>query len=905
MLNNLWGEAFEVEDNTKDLLSKVSNPKVITTKEESSKILSSKKVSVEDKLKLIEREVLRVLGKHVADTLIITTREELHNYITKAIENNMISIDTETNNSLDPITCKIMGLCLYTPSLKQAYVPINHVNWKTGILLENQLTEKDIEEELLRCQNVFTITQNGKFDYEVLNCTCNVQIPIDWDTLIATYVIDENERNHAGLKEQFITKIDSTQEKYDIEHLFEGVPYAYVDPKIFALYAATDSYMTYMLYCYQKKIFERADMKKPYKLFKEVEMPITRIVAKMELAGINIDIDYAKRLHTKYQRELDQIDADIEKELEKLQPKVEEWKKTKDAQIIIGKKKKYEQLTNPINLSSSTQMAIVFYDILGVKPINKKKPRSTDKATLDEIADNYDIPLAKLKKKRSGIKILLDTFIDKLPEVLNPKTHKIHAGFNQYGADTGRFSSRNPNAQNIPSKAHDIRAMFRPSREEELIKVKSQIKIYKDYEILTEFGFKKADKIIAGDKIVNLSDNSLIEAQNTVVENNYIKIDLGVAESLIKIIKTYKLIGSDYSAQEPRLTAFMSKDPTMLKAYQDGKDLYCVIAQQINHNKYEDNLEYYPEGTVIDVDGKKVICGKDTNSNAEGTKRRKQAKQVLLGITYGMGIKTLSERINSTTKEAQEILDNFFKGFPKVKQWIESSKEFARKYHYVEDFYGRRRHLTDMALEPYEVEYKDKDKMEKACFNPFLVCQDRKIDDKKVKKYLTEANKINSNREFIALQEQAEQDGIILKSNTNKIAQAERQSVNAIIQGGAATLTKLAMIAIDENERLKEVGFKMLLTIHDEVLGECPAEYADEVAELLPQIMVETASKYINVPMKCSPYNVDYWYEAELNSEIQDTYKELRQQYSKEESLKKLEYAHCEFTKDELLNIVS
>ena len=113
------------------------------------------------------------------------------------------------------------------------------------------------------------------------------------------------------------------------------------------------------------------------------------------------------------------------------------------------------------------------------------------------------------------------------------------------------------------------------------------------------------------------------------------------------------------------------------------------------------------------------------------------------------------------------------------------------------------------------------------------------------------------------------------------------------------------MIAIDENERLKEVGFKMLLTIHDEVLGECPAEYADEVAELLPQIMVETASKYINVPMKCSPYNVDYWYEAELNSEIQDTYKELRQQYSKEESLKKLEYTHCEFTKDELLNIVS
>ena len=72
-----------------------------------------------------------------------------------------------------------------------------------------------------------------------------------------------------------------------------------------------------------------------------------------------------------------------------------------------------------------------------------------------------------------------------------------------------------------------------------------------------------------------------------------------------------------------------SKD--MKQAYKDSKDLYVVIAQQIFHNKYEDNLEFYPEGTVIEVEGKKIVCGKDTNVNIEGKKRRSVAKMVNLG----------------------------------------------------------------------------------------------------------------------------------------------------------------------------------------------------------------------------------------------------------------------------------
>ena len=112
---SLWGEAFEIKntkEQTKKTLEKTANPKKASS---SSKTLSSKKVSIEDKLILIRNEVMRILGGYKDDTIIIKTKEELVKYIDKSIENGIIAIDTETNNSLDPLTCKLMGLCIYTP----------------------------------------------------------------------------------------------------------------------------------------------------------------------------------------------------------------------------------------------------------------------------------------------------------------------------------------------------------------------------------------------------------------------------------------------------------------------------------------------------------------------------------------------------------------------------------------------------------------------------------------------------------------------------------------------------------------------------------------------------------------------------------------------------------------------
>jgi DNA polymerase I-like protein with 3'-5' exonuclease and polymerase domains len=344
----------------------------------------------------------------------------------------------------------------------------------------------------------------------------------------------------------------------------------------------------------------------------------------------------------------------------------------------------------------------------------------------------------------------------------------------------------------------------------------------------------------------------------------------------VKTRTLYKLVGSDYSAQEPRITTFLSGDPAMTQAYLEGKDLYCVIAANIYNNRYEDNLEHYPEGTVLELDGKQIVCGHKTHLNKEGKERRSVAKMVLLALTYGMGAGTLAARTGKTRQEAQEIFDNFFKSFPKVEELINSSKEFLRENGYVEDWAGRRRHLTDYFLNPYEATYKDEEKVLAKTFNPIIGCENRALSDATLSKWLNRAKTSKGNKDFEQLAKEAMKlDGVMLTANTGRIAQAERQCLNARIQGSAASLTKLAMIQIHNSQELKDLDAKLVMTIHDEVMLECPALYAEQASEILPRIMIEAAAPYIDVPMKCDPAIESRWYTSEYAVAVQEEFKKL------------------------------
>lgn len=359
------------------------------------------------------------------------------------------------------------------------------------------------------------------------------------------------------------------------------------------------------------------------------------------------------------------------------------------------------------------------------------------------------------------------------------------------------------------------------------------------------------------------------------------------------------------SAQEPRITTFLSGDEGMRKAYLEGKDLYCIIASSIFNNEYEDNLEFYPEGKIIELDGKQVVCGHKTHLNKAGKERRSMAKTILLAITYGMGVGTLAKRINKTSKEAQEIFDGFFKGFPRVEELINSSKVFLKEHGYVEDWAGRRRHLTDYFLSPYEATYKDEKTTIAKTFNPILGCADRKLEDEKLTKWLNAAKACNG-KAFDQLAKAALKEDVILSANTGRIAQAERQCLNARIQGSAASLTKLAMINIHNSQELKELDAKLVMTIHDEVMLECPALHAEQAAGILTRIMIDTAAPYIDVPMKCDPAIESRWYSSEYTVVIQEEFKKLTSSgLSREEAFNKLYTKHPELPQEAIYKTIT
>lgn len=808
-MNSLWGSAFEPKENkskTKSTIKKTKSPKKVDV----VKTIHSKNISLPEKLNLINSEVLRVLGRFKENTVCIYGKQELSEYIDKAIENGITALDTETNNSLDPITCKLMGTCIYTPGMKNAYVPINHVDYKTGKRLENQCTEADIKEQLDRLKDTKTIFHNAKFDYEVLKCTCNCVLSIYWDTMIGAKILNENEKS-AGLKQQYIDKIDSSIEKYSIDKLFEGVEYATVDPEIFALYSATDPYMTYKLFEYQKEQFSLPENTRLYSLFREIEMPVVQVTAEMELTGVCIDKEFAKRLSDKYHKKLDDIDIKINEELSKYDTKISNWRLTPEAnkKTITRNgnegKSKNEQLSDPINISSPTQLAILIYDILKIKPVNKKSPRGTG----EDILKQLNLPLCDLILEKRGLLKLINTYIDKLPECVSEKDNRLHAQFNQLGAQTGRFSSSNPNLQNIPSKNNEIRMMF------------------------------TADK-------------------------------------------NCTLVGGDFSQQEPRILAQFSNDEHMINSYKDGKDLYAMIASKVYHNNYEDNLEFNPVTGKMQPDGKH---------------RRTSVKSLLLGLMYGRGTNSIAEQLNCSFSEAEKIKNDFFTEFPKVEKWITETGENAHITGYVEDVWGRRRRLPDILKEKYEISSKNP----LQTFNPLLQSKGTYNCD-----YINNINEIKHKlsqckfrKDVEEVKKFAESKNIKIKDNNGFIAQAERQCVNARIQGSAASMSKKAMIKVFNDERLKELGFKLLIAVHDELIGECPEENKEKVKEYLSEDMITCALPEVTVPMKCDVDDFPSWYFDVYSSEIKKEYD------SNEKNFDKLCENHIEMTPEKLKEIIN
>lgn len=448
---------------------------------------SFKNMPLSEQLKIVTEGIYKILGRYKGFIKVIRNYDDYMQYINRAIKVDYLSLDTETNNSVDPLTCKIMGLCLYVPNAKPAYVPLNHCVPGTEELLDNQITLTQAQEgmQLIKDANTKIVYHNSAFDIRVVANTLNVRHTAWWDTMIAAQLLNENEK--AKLKLLYPKYVDPTIDDYNIEEVFMGLPYAWINPEIFALYAAIDAYDTYKLQKYQQTLFESDDLKKMYKLFREIEMPVTSVVAQMEDDGVTLDLDLLSKLNAVYKSK--QAEA-----YEKLQEILEPYRASIEYYQSIGK------LDTPINFDSPQQLPIVLYDILKTPMIDNS--RSTDKATLNAL----ETPFTKTMLTYRHYTKLINAFTEPLPKWISSTDGKLHAGFHQIGSEennvrTGRFSSTRPNLQQIPSKELTFRLMFKASTDYKDIEIKDIMQLDIASEVLTEQGWKYVNDLQIGDKI--------------------------------------------------------------------------------------------------------------------------------------------------------------------------------------------------------------------------------------------------------------------------------------------------------------------------------------------------------------------------------------------------------------------
>lgn len=769
----------EAQKKALEMLSKKSSKKQV------AKVVPK---SISGKVQLAKEMSQEVFADKLDRLELLDNENKIREYIDCAITNGIIAVDTETNG-LDRIDGKIAGVCLYTPGQKGVYIPVRHESFMTGIELKTNVSKEFMKDQFERMNksNIKYVLHNAKFDMHILWWMLGIKIIPYWDTQIGSQLLNENEPHKLKvLYKKYVDNADENSKVASFNSLFKGIEFNKVPPDVAYMYASFDPIMTYELYQFQYdfidingKYCKEKGLERVAEVFRNIEMPLIQVVFEMECTGVKIDTDLADKLKAQYTKHKDAAEEKFNLEIEKLHDKFDK--------LMIKNPAAYNKLfkdgIRKVSISSPTQLAILFYDVLEFESPDKKSPRGTGEAILK----SFNHPLVDSILEYRSMSKLLSTYIEAIPQHIAKRDNRLHANFNQYGAKTGRFSSSDPNLQNIPSQK------------------------------------------------TTLSDGTVIDAGHDI-------------RQMFIAGEGQVIVGGDFSQQEPRCLAHMSDDPHMLQAYLEGKDLYATIASKIYKMPYDECKEFRADGTV----------------NPDGKARRTSVKPVLLGLMYGRGVPSIAEQMKISTQEAQKIIDDFYAEFPKVKEFVDFAQTFARDYGFVETAWGRKRRLSDMQLPPIEIKpciksYSDN-------FDPFAfdatesIPQDDYVPDEVYRKYYTLLNRARGRQQQQKVKELAEQEGYTIKDNRGFIEDAKRQCVNSIIQGSAADMTKLTMIKIFNDEELNRLGYKLIIPVHDEVLGICPRENAKAVRDRLEYIMVHIVDGKFKIPMKCDIEVTERWY---------------------------------------------
>lgn len=590
---------------------------------------------------------------------LVENEEELRQLCDFFITKKSVSIDTETT-STDAISAELVGLSFSVEEKKAFYVavPANY---------EEALKIVQIFKPLYESDKIMKIGQNIKYDYEVLTRYGVTLQGKMFDTMIAHYLIQPELHHNMDYMAETLLGYQTIH----IEELLgpkgkKQKNMRDLSPTDIYEYAAEDADITLRL----KNVLEpRLKELGVEELFWNIEMPLVRVLADMELNGVCLDTEALQDTSKIFTERMKQYEQEI-----------------------------YKEAGEEFNISSPKQVGDILFGKLQImdKP---KKTKTGQYVTSEEVLQSLESksPIVRNILNYRGMKKLLSTYIDALPKLINPRTGHIHTSFNQALTATGRLSSSDPNLQNIPVRTDDgkeIRKCFIPE------------------------------------------------------------------EGCL-------FFSADYSQIELRIMAHLSEDKNMMEAFREGHDIHRATAAKIWH---------------VDID-------KVTDA------QRKKAKQANFGIIYGITTYGLAQRMDIPNGEAKELIEGYFRTFPKVQAYMEHAKEVARAKGYAETLFHRRRYLAD----------------------------------------------INSR-------------------NATVRGFAERNAINAPIQGTEADIIKVAMVRIWERFKKEGIRSKMILQVHDELNFSVYPKEREQVERI---VIEEMQNAYpLNVPLIADAGWGKNWLEA-------------------------------------------
>ena len=423
---------------TKDELSKINRAARVSN---SSLKQSVKPVKSRKGAKADIDEMSRKVEEYFSDSeaILITSVEELHDYVTKCLEAGYCGIDTETTG-LDRINDTVVGFSLYYPGGRECYVPNNHLIYIFDEPCKGQLTYEQCQPELQRlvdgkCKMIFA---NADYDIAMIYKDFHVDFcdVCYYDVILAWRVLKENEPRN-GLKElysKYVLKGKGDPKKFS--DFFSVDLFPYCKPQVAKLYAANDAKITYELFRWQLPYTVKSNPKcqknhleRLADIIWNIEFPMIKVCALMHRNGIYFDPYVAEKVRVRYHNKYDEELADLREMVNDL---------VHDLDTPNNKKRPFKTGYDFIP-TSPKHVQYLCYDLLKLPDVSGKK--STDKGLLRD----FGLPQTDKILAVRSLSTLINSFVDKLIKVSQQSDGRVHAQFHSVGASTGRMSSSEPN----------------------------------------------------------------------------------------------------------------------------------------------------------------------------------------------------------------------------------------------------------------------------------------------------------------------------------------------------------------------------------------------------------------------------------------------------------------------------